>query len=88
MKKAVQSLVLWALRSFYFVYEIFFFINEIILSNRIAIIIAKQAMGTEHASRRITMSEIIKEFAVIKENAAEIIAIMPPNCINLILILL
>lgn len=76
------------MRSFYFVYEIFFFTKEINRSNMIAVIIAKQAMGTEQASRMIIISEIIKEFAVINENAAEIIAITPPNCINLILLLL
>ena len=84
----MQSLVIWALHSFYFVYEIFFLINEIIPSNIIAVIIAKHAMGTEQASRRIIISEIIKEFAVIKENAAKTIDIIPPNCINLTLILL
>ena len=84
----MQSLVIWALRSFYFVYEIFSRINEIIPSRIIAVIIAKHAMGTEHASRRIIISEIMKEFAVIKENADKTTAIMPPNCINLTLILL
>ena len=59
-----------------------------IRSNKIAVIIAKQAIGTEHASRMIIIIEIINEFAVINENAAKIIDIMPPNCINLVLILL